>query len=639
MATVVLLFMHAVWFPFHGGADLSSRMARMFAMVQGLSGILSQGRQSVVPGKDTMGGEETSDPCNPHAAAPQLRLDELLDDLHQQVQRVRGTRGQVQTLLDAVLAIGSDLDLDVVLQKIVKSAVDLVGARYGALGVLGEEETIRQFITVGMDEETITRIGLYPQGRGILGLLIREPEPLRLADLTEHPESSGFPPGHPPMHSFLGAPVRVRDQVFGNLYLTDKRDGGQFDADDEAVLRTLAAAAGVAIDNARLYDDARRRQRWLAASAELTRSLLSGTDPDQVLPVLAETVREMAEADLVTLAVPVRGTGDLVVEAAAGPRADTVRGLALPDTTLAAKVYRTGEPITSDGLSADPRSEGGSASLVDLGPAFFVPLGDGEDTRGVLHVARTPAGQPFTDTVLEMIVGFAGQAALALQIAEHRREGEQLLVLNDRDRIARDLHDMAIQRLFASGLSLQATLGRLADRPEMAERIQRVVDDLDETIKVIRATIFSLHQRDRGEDTSLRARLLTEVDRATEPLGFTPALRMTGLLDTLVPHNLAEHLLAVVREALSNAARHARATAVEVAAEVSDAWVRLRVTDDGRGIAPDATRCSGLANLRARAEELGGTFTLAPHHPAGTVVEWAAPCLPPTDPRFPGRAP
>ncbi|WP_055585624.1 sensor histidine kinase [Streptacidiphilus griseoplanus] len=572
-----------------------------------------------------MGGQDGSDPRSPHAAAPQLRLDELLDELQKHVQLVRGTRDRVQTLLDAVLAIGSDLDLDVVLRRIVASAVDLVDARYGALGILGEEDSIRQFITVGMDEETIARIGHYPQGHGILGLLIREPAPLRLADLTQHADSVGFPPGHPPMHTFLGAPVRIRDHVFGNLYLTDKRDGQQFDADDEAVLRTLAAAAGVAIDNARLYQDARRRQRWLAASADLNSSLLSGTDPGQVLYTLAETVREMAEADLVTLAVPVHGTKDLVVEAAAGPHADTVHGLALPAGTLAAKVYRTGEPVTSDGLSADPRSEGGSASLVELGPAFFVPLGAGDAIRGVLQVARTPAGQPFSDTILEVISGFAGQAALALQIAEHRREAEQVLVLNDRDRIARDLHDLAIQRLFASGLSLQATLGRLADRPETAERIQRVVEDLDETIRTIRSTIYSLHQRDRGEGAGLRARLLAEIDRATEPLGFTPALRMTGLLDTLVPRDMAEHLLAALREALSNAARHAHATAVEVAAEVGATAVRLRVTDNGGGIDPATSRRSGLANLRARAEQLGGTFTVAPREPAGTVLEWSAP--------------
>ncbi|MFC5905880.1 GAF domain-containing protein [Streptacidiphilus monticola] len=570
-------------------------------------------------GTSVPGGERTG-------GVPQLRLDALLDELHAQVQRVRDTRDRVQTLLEAVLAIGSELDLETVLRRIVQSAVDLVDARYGALGVLGEEGTIRQFITVGMDEETIARIGHYPRGEGILGLLIREPRPLRLTNLGEHPASSGFPPGHPPMRTFLGAPVRIRDQVFGNLYLTDKHGGADFDADDETVLRTLAAAAGVAIDNARLYEDARRRQQWLAASVDLTRSLLSGTDTPQVLHTLVETVRTIADADLATLAVPVRGTEDLVVEAAAGPHAAAVQGLALSDGTLAAKVFRSGEPITSDRLSSDPRAEGGSASVVELGPGFFVPLGTGGAVRGVLHVARHPEGQPFTDTVLEMIAGFAGQAALALQLAEHRREAEQLLVMDDRDRIARDLHDLAIQRLFASGLSLQAVLGRIADRPEAAQRVQRVVDDLDETIKTIRGTIYSLHQRDReSAATTLRARLLAETDQAAEGLGCTPALRMTGLLDTLVPDDLADDLLAVLREALSNAARHAHATAVDVTVDVTADTVRLQVTDNGRGIDPGSTRRSGLDNLRTRAEQRGGTFATHRNHPSGTRVEWAAP--------------
>lgn len=569
--------------------------------------------------------DEARDRPDGRPAAPQLRLDELLDGLQAQVERVRGTRDRVHALLDAVLAVGSDLELDVVLRRIVESAVALVDAEYGALGVLGEEEGLGQFITVGIDDETVARIGPYPRGRGILGLLIREPHPLRLADLGQHPESSGFPAHHPPMRTFLGAPVRVRDQVFGNLYLTNKRGGAEFDEEDESVLRTLAVAAGVAIDNARLYDDARRRQRWLAASSELTRGLLSGADPADVLHSLSDTIRELAGADLVTLAVPVSSGDNLVIEAASGPEADQVRGLVLTGTTLAAKVYRSGETITSEGLSADPRSEGGSASRIDLGPAFFIPLETGQRTLGVLQVANAPGHPVFTKAAVDMVSGFAGHAALALEIAEHRRDAEQLLVLNDRDRIARDLHDLAIQRLFGSGLSLQAALGRLGDRPEVSARIHSVVNDLDETIKVIRSTIYALREQGRPETGGLRSDLLTEADRAAESLGFTPALRMTGLLDTLVPRHIADHLLAVLREALSNAARHAHATMVEVAAEVADGLVRLRVSDNGRGTDPSVTRRSGLANLRSRAEDLGGTFSLSPNQPSGTVLEWAVP--------------
>ncbi|MFE9646287.1 GAF domain-containing protein [Streptomyces sp. NPDC006365] len=559
-------------------------------------------------------------------AAPQLRLDELLEGLQAQVAQVRATRDRVHTLLDAVLAIGSDLDLDVVLRRITESAVAVVDAEYGALGVLGEEGRIKQFITVGVDEETIKAIGHYPEGEGILGLLIREPEPLRLADLGTHPESVGFPEGHPPMTTFLGAPVRVRDRVFGNLYLTDKRGGAQFDDEDEAVLRTLAAAAGVAIDNARLYEDTLRREKWLAASSELTRTLLSGTDPDQVLHQVAITVRSLAGADLVTVAVPIDDGDELVIEAADGEGSERVRGLVLPATTLAAKVYRSNEQITSKALSREPQESAGAAARVELGPGFLLPLGGREHARGVLQLANLPGGEEFSDATMTMIRGFADQAALALEIADHRREAEHLLVLTDRDRIARDLHDLAIQRLFASGLTLNSVLGRISDRPEAAERIQRVVDDLDDTIKTVRTTIYALRERDRSEGRAgLRAKLLSETDQAAEALGFSPALRMTGLLDTGVPAGHADHLLAVLRETLSNAARHAHATAVEVIAETDGSRLRLRVSDNGRGVDPAVTRRSGLDNLRRRATDLGGSLTLTPNEPTGTVVEWTVP--------------
>ncbi|MBD3002547.1 GAF domain-containing protein [Streptomyces sp. 5-10] len=554
-----------------------------------------------------------------------MRLDELLEGLQQQVAQVRSARDRIHTLLDAVLAIGSDLELQVVLQRIVESAVSLVDAQYGALGVLGEEGTIKQFLTVGIDEETIAEIGHYPRGEGILGLLIRHPEPLRLASLARHPSSVGFPSGHPPMTSFLGTPIKVREQVFGNLYLTDKQGAAEFDADDEAVLRTLAAAAGVAIDNARLYDDARRRQRWLAASNELTRTLLSGTEPAAVLESFTATLREMAGADLVTLAIPVGDSGELVIEAASGTGAEDARGLVLGAATLAAKVFASGETITSDAVSADPRATGGSAAIVELGPAFFVPLGTRDHVRGVLQVANVPGGPVFTDAVIDMVIGYGNQAALALEVAEHRQDADRMLVLNDRDRIARDLHDLVIQRLFAGALTLQSALGRLADRPQVGERVQRVVDDLDDTIKVIRSTIYSLREQERSRSEGLRARLVAAMERAAEALGFAPALRMTGLLDTNVPAGHAEHMLAVAGEALSNAARHAQATAVDVSVEVTDTALRLKVADNGHGVDPAVTRRSGLANLKRRAEELGGSFSLRPNEPTGTVVEWAAP--------------
>ncbi|MFZ3573041.1 GAF domain-containing protein [Streptomyces sp. BH097] len=577
--------------------------------------------------------QHAHDPREPARAAaptPQSRLDRLMEDLQDQVQRVRTTQNRVNTLLEAVLAIGSDLDLDVMLHQIVESAVQLVDCRYGALGVVDDEGGIKQFITHGIDEETIRRIGHHPRGEGILGLLIRDPRPLRLPVLSDHPDSVGFPPGHPPMTTFLGTPVQLRDRVFGNLYLTERNDGREFDADDEAVLRALGTAAGVAIDNARLYDDARRRERWLAASSELARTLLSGADPTEALQSFIASVRELSEADLVTLAVPVGGTDDLVVEAAVGLGAERLHGLALPGgTSLAAKVFGSGETIVSTALSEDARAESeGAAEEPRLGSAFLIPLGTHEQVRGVLQVANRENGRVFPDATIAMITGFAGHAALALEIAEHRRDAEQLLVANDRDRIARDLHDLAIQRLFASGLSLQSVLNRLTDRPEAAQRVRRVVEDLDGTIKVIRSTIYALRHTERAETAGLRGRLVAQVARSAEALGFAPALRMSGLLDTVVPEQHAEHVLAVLHEALSNVTRHAAATVVEVSVDASPDLLRLRVSDNGRGLDPSVTRRSGLTNMRTRAESLGGAFAVSAGSPTGTLLEWSVPLGP-----------
>ncbi|WP_406289284.1 GAF domain-containing protein [Embleya sp. NBC_00896] len=554
-----------------------------------------------------------------------MRLDELLDELQAHVEVVRSTRDRVSGLLEAVLSVGSDLDLETVLRRIVESATSLVDAEYGALGVIGDEDQLARFLPVGMDPETILRIGPFPTGRGILGLIIRDPHSLRLHDLTEHPDSFGFPDGHPPMKSFVGVPIRIREVVFGNLYLTEKRGGADFDEDDEAVLRTLAAAAGVAIDNARLYDDVRRREHWLAASSDLTRSLLSGDAPTDVLRSFTATIREMSDADLVTLALPVADTGDLVVEAADGSLADRVRGLVLSgENTLMGKVFSSGETITSTDLSNDPRAVVAIAAGIELGSAFLLPLGTRERIRGVLQIANVSGRPQLSDAVVRMVAGFADHAALALEIAERRRDAELLTVLQDRDRIARDLHDLAIQRLFATGMTLQSAT-RFIDHPEALERVESAVDALDETIKVIRSTIFSLKARSRGTDTGLRSRCLHEVDAMTEVLGFAPTLRVDGLLDTLVPEPIAEHVVAVLREALANTARHAHASRVEVHAETDEKQVRLRVRDNGVGPPAEITRRSGLDNLRERAESLGGSCSLAAAPDGGAVLDWHVP--------------
>ncbi|MFD5437671.1 GAF domain-containing protein [Kitasatospora sp. NPDC127067] len=561
---------------------------------------------------------------------PRLRLDELLEELQWRIDAARGTQNRVHSLLEAVLAVGRELDLAQALHRIVEAAADLVDARYGALGVIGPDgHTLSQFLTVGLTEEEIAEIGPPPSGRGILGELIREPRPLRCPVLSDHPASVGFPSNHPPMHTFLGVPVRVHGEVFGNLYLTDKRGGLDFDEDDEAVISTLAVAAGVAIDNARLYEEAQLRQRWLRASTEITRSLLSGAPRLEVVELIARRAREISGAELadvsVALAGPEERAEELTVEVALGGTPSARLGVTVPvDGTLSGAAYASGSPATSDELACDTRFPAGPAGRFDgLGAAVAVPLGTGAGYgRGVLLLARAQGQPAFGPEETGPLLGFADQAALALELAERRRDAEQLNLLEDRDRIARDLHDLAIQRLFATGMTLQSA-GRLIESQAAADRVARAVADLDETIKIIRSTIFGLRAHSEP-DRGLRARATRVVTDAQGPLGFPPRLSMEGLLDTDVPQELAGHVVAVLAEALSNAARHAKASRVEVTLRALAGRVALSVTDDGVGV-PEGGRRSGLRNLAERADRVGGSFTVDPAEGGGTRLVWEAP--------------
>ncbi|WSV01361.1 GAF domain-containing protein [Streptomyces sp. NBC_01023] len=542
-----------------------------------------------------------------------------------------GARETMRSLLEAVLSVGRDLELAQVLRHIVEAATVLVDAEYGALGVVGEGTKLAQFLTTGVSRECAASIGSLPSGHGILGELIRHPEPLRLSELSGHPASYGFPPGHPPMHSFLGVPVRVGDEVFGNLYLTEKRGAADFDDNDETVLLTLAMAAGTAIENARLYEMSRDRQQWLEANAEIIARLLSGAGEGEVLSLAVDRARSILSADLGALALPADGGKSLRVALASGVDAELHDGLVLPrEGSFVGAALQAGGTITSADVEHDPRVTAGPPRWGGLEPAVAVPLIVGDTVRGVLVLARSRGREPFTEAGTAPLLAFAGQAALAMELAERRRSAEQLALLEDRDRIARDLHDLAIQRLFATGMTLQSAV-RFVDHPEARERLLRAVDDLDETIKIIRSTIFGLRapatERDRQ---GLRARAGTVVDQAVRALGFTPAVRMEGLIDTDVPAAVADQVVAVLGEALSNVARHAHADAAEVSLTVRGGRLALTVCDNGTGIAPDSHR-SGLDNLARRAEGLGGELTVGtsdhggtPDH-GGTRLVWTVP--------------
>jgi signal transduction histidine kinase len=560
--------------------------------------------------------------AEPHPLLPHLRLDDLLAELQVRLDTVLATRDRAHTLLEAVVAVGSNLDLETVLRHIVETATGLVGARYGALGVVGEAGSLAEFIPVGLDEAEIARIHHWPEGRGLLGELITNPRPLRLPVISADPRSSGFPPGHPPMGSFLGVPVRIRDAVYGNLYLTEKLNGGRFDEEDEAVTVALAAAAGVAIENARLYQESRRRQRWLQASAEVSRMLLSGADTGQVLDMVTQQVLEMSGADLAVLALPDDERRELVIKHAAGEDSAKVLGLTLPGMSLSAVVLATGEPVALEDFSHDDRVAPVAREQMSLGPAVVFPLGGPGRTRGVLTVGRRPGEMPLEPAAAETVGTFAAQAAVALELADARRDAEQVTMLHDRERIARDLHDLVIQRLYATGMSLQGALP-LITRPEVSERVSRAVDALDDTIGEIRSAIFALQARNDIKRPGLRGQLLGIADEMTGPLGFAPSLSLSGGLDDQVPAGIGGQALHALREGLSNVARHAGASRVDVTVEAGRDLVVV-VRDDGSGMKA-STRRSGLANLAERARQLGGTLHVGSAGDGGTELRWQVP--------------
>ena len=561
---------------------------------------------------------------------PQLQLDELLAELQGRLQAVLATRDRMRGLLEAVVAIGSGLDLESTLRRIVQTAVGLVDATYGALGVIGEDGRLAEFIPVGLSQDEIERIHHWPEGHGLLGLLIDDPRPLRLADIAAHPQSSGFPDGHPPMRSFLGVPVRLRDEVFGNLYLTGKRGDGEFTEDDEAVLVALGAAAGVAVENARLYDAARRQQRWIQASAEVTTRLLSGSEPREVLADVTRRARELSGADLAVLALPDDEGRRLTITYADGDGAEATRGLVLPaGESLSGQVLTTGEPLTCADFATDERvAKAARGAMSQIGPAELFPLGVPGNVRGVLTVGRRHGAAPFRPALTDVVASFAAQAGVALELAASRDEAQRLSLYEDRDRIARDLHDLVIQRLYATGMSLEGTMPMIT-RPEVASRITNAVDAMDETIKDIRATIFALQARDSAKEPDLRGDIVVLVEEMTGMLGFAPSLRLGAGLGDQVGREVGEQVLATLREALSNAARHAGASQVDVTVDVApDGMLTVEVTDDGMGIPADGRR-SGLRNLARRAEKLGGELRLTPADPGaarpGTRLEWRVP--------------
>lgn len=530
-------------------------------------------------------------------------------------------QARLHALLRANRAISSDLDLPTVLRNIVEAAVELVGARYGALGVVAAHGSgLEQFIHVGFDADQVRAIGRLPEGKGLLGLLVEEPSAVRLDDLSLHPRSVGFPAGHPPMKGFLGVPIRTRHDVFGNLYLTRGDDGG-FTREDEEMALALATAAGVAIGNARLYEQARRRQDWLQASTEIAELLL--TKDEASLRVIARTVLRLAAADLVTVVLPQPGSQELLVDVAEGDGAEQIDGSRYPlANTISELVLESREAVRLANAEDTAIVGGRTIFLVDrfpAGPVMVIPLVGVNAVRGTLVVARRRDRSPFTQAEQEMATTFANHAATAFELADARRHQQRVAVMEDHARIARDLHDHVIQQLFASGLAIQGVASRLGPGDD-ANRLEAIVESLDVAIKQIREAIFEL----RPSRTSSLRSSVTEVIRGLE-LALDISCEFDGPLDSVSSPALVADVTAVVREALTNVAKHADASRVRLRLQARSESFSLVVTDDGRGIGPTERR-SGLDNMRARAESRRGSFQVAPASDAGgTRLEWTVP--------------
>ncbi|MFJ5956414.1 GAF domain-containing sensor histidine kinase [Paenarthrobacter sp. NPDC092416] len=563
-------------------------------------------------------------PQSPESPAiSRVRIEDLLKDFVGRAGELLQAQERTRGLLEAVVAVAEDLSLEAVLDRVVTSACRLLQARYGALGVIGEDNALSHFITVGIDGGLAKRIGPLPTGHGVLGLLITEPTPLRLHDLGQHPKAYGFPRHHPPMKSFLGVPIRVRDVVFGNLYLTEKEGGGDFTPEDEDLAVALAAAAGVAIENARLYQDARRRASWLEACMDVTGSMLDASNgvhaADSSLDLIATRALEESESHLALILIPTIEGGLYEVAGTAGAAGSGFSGtvLAMEAPEIQA-VASSGKPVCLDD----------SANLLGIdregvpGKLLVIDLSAHGSHHGLLLLARNPGTGVFSRTDVEMGAVFGSHVALALALDRIHRLREQVVVFSDRDRIARDLHDLVIQRLFAAGLSIQS-LRRYTSGESALGRIDSITNELDTSIRDLRNTIYSLQASNREREL-LSSRILESVQAGGKSLAYAPHLTLTGPVDAVEDETIITHLLAVVSESLSNAVRHSSATSIAVSVLAANDTLTLELVDDGCGFSEPAPG-NGLANMDRRAADLGGTCSVTSAPGKGTSLVWSVP--------------
>lgn len=537
-------------------------------------------------------------------------------------------RDQTEKLLRVIAEIGAGLDLDATLHRIISAARELTSAPYGALAVRDRHANLISFVHEGMDAETVRRIGHHPVGKRLLSLSLLDTPALRMDDLTAHPAAAGFPEHHPAMRAFLAVPITIRGAVFGNLYLTHVDEARVFSDADEMAARALAFAAAVAIDNAQVFERERMSVKWIEASREITTALLSRTEPHRrPMQLIAERACALTDAEQAIVLVPADPgepgnpeVDTLVVSAAVGLPAADVLGQRVPVRgSTSGAVFKSGEPLITDEFRYPIQA------FTDAGrrPAIVMPLRARDEVVGVIAIARGTEQPPFDESYLDLVRDFATHAAIALVLAAAREDARQLAVLAERERIAHDLHDHVIQRLFAAGMDLQGTLAR-ARSPEVADRLNRTLDDLQTIIEEIRTTIFALRSP-AAVAGDFRHRIQRVIAELTENRDLVTTVRMDGPM-TAVGAELAEHAEAVTVEAVSNAVRHSGASRLTVQIGVADMFT-LDVIDNGRGIASGNTRRSGLANMTRRAEQLGGSCEISSPPGGGTRVHWTAPLL------------
>ena len=545
-----------------------------------------------------------------------VTIDTLLAELRERLDDTVTTPETLRGLLEAVLVVGSGLELDSMLQRIITAATALLDARYGALGVRSADGLLSEFVHVGISPEQRKVMGHLPEGRGILGLLINDPRPVRLTDLSTHPASIGFPPNHPPMKSFLGTPIMVRGKVFGSIYLTEKIGAPEFTEEDEIILKVLATSAGMAVENARLFEGSLARERWLTAMASINARLLVGGSVDETLSMLTGQVRELARCAGVYVVLVDGNHGTLQ---AAAPAIGCGKGTRFDLTgSPVLQALRGRQVVHVDTLEGLPPAGHG-----DEGHAVVLPLSATSTVTGVLLATREGGTEPWDDEDVARFESMANLAAVALEFAEQQRKKRLLDVLADRDRIAQDLHDNVIQRLFATGMSLQSATAEGVGTDRIAEVVRHAIEQLDRTVREIRTTIFDLHTTGAAASSSLRRRLLDVVGDLSIHSAVSPNVQFVGPIDTMVPMRIHPHAEAVLREGLSNALRHSQSDNISVAVSVQDDF-RIEILDDGTGL-PDTPRRSGLANLERRAQQCGGSCEIGPAEPRGTRVLWAVP--------------